>query len=120
MSCWVNEAARDDRCRRQLEEAISSDVKKDECKVALSGGERDFWMGTEASMFGGYNFQGMVLGADGSDEAGRMGAGFCSLHRNDIKTCMRVGREQDGTARTRSTRGSTATGRRNRRPSLPL
>ena len=98
MSCWVHTAAaRDDRCRRQLEEAILSDAKKDECQVALSGEERDFWMGTEAGMLGAYNFQGMVLGGDGSDEAGRMGAGFCGLHRSDIKGCMRVGREREGT-----------------------
>ena len=50
MSCWVHAAARDDRCRRQIEEAISSEAKEDECKVALSGEERDFWMGTEASI----------------------------------------------------------------------
>ena len=71
MSCWVHVAARDDSCTRQLEESISSEAKKDECKVALSGEERDFWMGTAASMLEGYNFQGMVLGGDGSDEAGR-------------------------------------------------
>ena len=59
--------ADDERCRRLIEEAMSSEAKKDECKVALSGGERDFWMGTEAGMLGGYNFQGMVLGGDGSD-----------------------------------------------------
>ena len=47
-----------------------SDAKKDECQLALSDEERDFWMGTEAGMLGGYNFQGMALGGDGSDEAG--------------------------------------------------
>ena len=93
MSFWVHTAtARDDRCRRRLEEAILSDAKKDECQVALSGEEHDFWMGTEAGMLGGYNFQGMVLGGDGSDEAGRNGAGFCGLTRSDIKGCMCVGR----------------------------
>ena len=102
MSCWVHTAtARDDRCRRQLEEAVSSDAKKDECQVALSGEERDFWMGTEAGMLGAYNFQSMVLGGDGSDEAGRMGAGFCELYRSDIKGCMRVGRERKGTSSNR-------------------
>ena len=30
-----------------------------------------------------------------------MGAGFCSLHRNDIQGCMRVGREQEGTSSNR-------------------
>ena len=100
--CWVHTAAViDGRCRRHLDEAILSDAKKDECQVALSGEERDFWMGTEAGMLGAYNFQGMVLGGDGSDEAGRMGAGFCGLHRSDIKGCMRVGREREGTSSNR-------------------
>ena len=49
-------------------------------------------MGTEAGTSVGYNFQGMVLGGDGSDEAGRNGAGFCGLTRSDIKGCMCVGR----------------------------
>ena len=47
-----------------------SEAKKDECRVALNGGEHDFWMGTEAGMFGVYNFQGVVLGGDVSSEAG--------------------------------------------------
>ena len=80
---------------------MSSDAKQDEYKVALSGEECDFWMGTEADMLVGYNFQGMVLGSDGSDEAGRMGAGFCGLHRSDIEGCMHVGREQEGTSSNR-------------------
>jgi hypothetical protein len=52
-------------------------------------------MGTEAGMLEGYNFQDMVLGSDGSDEAGRMGAGFCR------QGCMCVGREQEGTSSNR-------------------
>ena len=43
----------------------------------------------------------MVLGVDGSNEAGRMGAGFCCLHRSDIAGCMRVGKEQEGTSSNR-------------------
>ena len=64
MSCWVHATADDERCRRLIEEAISSEAKKDECKVALSGEERDFWMGTEAGMLGVYNFQDTILGGD--------------------------------------------------------
>ena len=123
MSFWVPATASDDRCRRLFEEAISSEAEKDECKVALSGEERGFWMGTEAGMLGVYNFQGMVFGGDGSDEAGRMGAGFCSLHRSDITGGMHVGRRQEGTSSSRperSTRSCPATGRRNRRHSLSL
>ena len=47
-------------------------------------------MGTEAGMLGVYNFQGVVLGGDGSNDAGRMGAGFCCLHRSDIAGCLRA------------------------------
>ena len=65
MSCWVHAAARDDRCRRQLEDAISSDAKKDECKVALSGEERDIWIGTEAGMLGGTTSKTWCWGAVG-------------------------------------------------------
>jgi len=93
MSFWVHATAGGERCRQLIEEAMSSEAKKDECKVALSGEEHDFWMGTDAGMLGVYNFQGMVLGGDGSNEAGRMGAGFCCLHRSDIAGCTRVGRE---------------------------
>ena len=69
MSCWVHATARDERCRKLIVEAMSSEAKKDECKLALSGEEHDFWMGTEAGMLGVYNFQGMVLGGDGTNEA---------------------------------------------------
>jgi hypothetical protein len=101
MSCWVHATAGDERCRQLIEEAMPSEVKKDECKVALSCEERDLWMGTEAGMLGVYNFQGMVLGGDGLHEAGRMGAGFCCLHRSDVAECMRVGRAQEGTSSNR-------------------
>jgi hypothetical protein len=83
-----------------IEEAMYSEVKKDECRVALKGGEYDFWMGTEAGMLGVYNFQGVVLGGNGSNEAGR-GAGFCCLHRSDMAGYIRVGREQEGTSSNR-------------------
>ena len=60
---------------------MTGNHKKDECKVALDGEERDFWMCTEAGMLGGYNFQGMVLGGDGADDEGKMGAWFCCLQK---------------------------------------
>ena len=43
----------------------------------------------------------MVLGGDGSSEAGRMGAEFCCLHRSDMAGCIRAGREQEGTSSNR-------------------
>ena len=79
MSCWVHTRAGRDGHKQEIEDAMCSEAKKDECRVALKGLEHDFWMGTEAGMLGVYNFQGVVLGGDGSNDAGRMGAGFCCL-----------------------------------------
>ena len=42
MSCWVHATAGDERCRQLIEEAMPSEAKKDECKVAMSGEGRDF------------------------------------------------------------------------------
>ena len=58
-------------------------------------------MGTEAGMLGEYNFQGMVIGGDGADDEGKMGAGFCCLQKGNVKGCIRVGREQEGTSSSR-------------------
>ena len=58
-------------------------------------------MGTEAGMLGGYNFQGMVIGGDGADDEGKMGGGFCCLQKGNVKGCIRVGREQEGTSSSR-------------------
>ena len=51
-------------------------------------------------MLGGYNFLGMVLGGDGADDKGKM-AGFCCLQKGNVKGCIRVGREQEGTSSSR-------------------
>ena len=40
---------------------------KDECQMRLKGRERDYWIGTEIGMLGGYGFQGQVT------------AGVCSV-----------------------------------------
>ena len=58
-------------------------------------------MGTEAGMLAEYDFQGMVLGEDSADDAGKMGAGFCCLQKGNVKGCIRVGREQEGTSSSR-------------------
>jgi len=47
---------------------------KNECQVRLKGKERNYWMGTDICMLGGYGFQGQVTAGDGSDKKGRMGA----------------------------------------------
>jgi len=41
---------------------------KDECQVRLKGRERDYWMGTEIGLLGGYGFQGQVTAGDVSDK----------------------------------------------------
>ena len=79
-------------------EAITGNHEKDECKVALGGAGL---LGTEAGILGGYNFQGMVLGGDGAHEQGKMGAWFCCLQKGNVKGCIRVGREQEGTRSSR-------------------
>ena len=56
-------------------------LKKDECQVRLDEREQHYWLGTEAGALGAYGFRGAVVGCDGSDTQGRMGAGYSSLQR---------------------------------------
>jgi len=58
-----------------LKKAAGVSGGKDQCQVWLQGRERDYWMGTEIGMLGGYGFQGQVPAGDGSDKQGKMGAG---------------------------------------------
>jgi len=57
-----------------LKKAAGLSGRKDECKVQLKGRERDYWMGTEIGMLGGYGFQGQVTAGDDSGKKGKMGA----------------------------------------------
>ena len=50
----------------KLQEAWDSSEQKDECAVRLDDLERAYWMGTEGGQLGGYGFQGVTLGVDGS------------------------------------------------------
>jgi hypothetical protein len=43
-----------------------------ECIVCLDDLERAYWMGTEIGELGGYGFQGVTLGVDGSCKDGEM------------------------------------------------
>jgi len=47
--------------------------------------ERDYWMGTETGMLGGYGFQGQITAGGGSDQKGKMGAGYNNLRRKKKK-----------------------------------
>jgi len=64
----------------KLQEAWDSSEQKDECTVCLDDLERAYWMGTEVGLLGGYGFQGVTLGVDGSCKDGKMGSG-CSQQR---------------------------------------
>ena len=47
--------------------------------MRLNDLEGAYWMGTEIGQVGGYGFQGVTLGVDGSCEDGRMGSGCCKF-----------------------------------------
>jgi len=74
---------------------------KDQCQVRLKGRERDYWMGSEIGMLGGYGFQGQVTAGDGSDKQGKMGAGYNNLRRKKKKQQCTVGREEEGSISNR-------------------
>jgi len=63
-----------DEQKTALKKAAGVSGGKDECQVRLKGRERDYRMGTEIGILGGYGFQGQVTAGDGSDKKGKMGA----------------------------------------------
>jgi len=70
-----------DEQKAALKKAAGLSGGKDECQVRLKGRERDYWMGTEIGMLGGYEFQGRVTAGDGPDKQGKMGSGYNNLRR---------------------------------------
>ena len=60
--------------------------------------ERDYWMGTEIGMLGGYGFHGQVTAGDGSDQKGKMGAGSNNLRWKKKKQQCKVEREEGGSS----------------------
>jgi ribonuclease HI len=85
----------------KLQEAWDSSEQKDECMVCLDDLERAYWMSTEIGQLGGYGFQGMALGVDGSCKDGRMGAGCCKFRKDGEDRRARVGREEEGASSNR-------------------
>jgi ribonuclease HI len=85
----------------KLQEAWDSSEQKDECIVCLDDLERAYWMGTEIGQLGGYGFQGVALGVDGSCKDGRMGAGCCKFRKEGEDRRARVGREEEGASSNR-------------------
>ena len=63
---------------------------------AIEREERNYWIGTEIGMLGGYGSQGQVTAGDGSDKKGKMGAGYNNLRRKEKKQQCKVGREKEG------------------------
>jgi len=64
-SCWVHQDCLvADEQKTPLKKAAGVSSEKDECQVRLKGRERDYWMGTEIGMLGGYGFQGQVTAGD--------------------------------------------------------
>ena len=80
-----------DEQKAALKKAAGVSGGKDECQVRLRGRERDYWMGTEIGMLGGYGFQGQVIGGDGSDKQGKMGAGYNNLRGKKEKAAVQSG-----------------------------
>ncbi len=70
-------------------------------RMCLDDLERAYWMGTEVGLLGGYGFQGVTLGVDGSCKDGKMGSGCFKFKEEGASKCARVGREEEGTSSNR-------------------
>ena len=68
MIAWVHKECDviEEEAHTKLQEAWDSAEQKDECIVHLNDLEGAYWMGTEIGQLGGYGFQGVTLGVDGS------------------------------------------------------
>jgi len=96
-SCWVHQDCHAaDKQKVALKKAAGVSGGKAECQVRLKGRERDYWMGTEIGMLGGYGFQGQVTAGDSSDKQDKIGAGYNNLSRKKKKQQCKVGREEEG------------------------
>ncbi len=103
MTAWVHKECDiiEEEALTKLQEAWDSSEQKDECTVCLDDLERAYWMGTEVGLLGGYGFQGVTLGVDGSCKDGKMGSGCCKFKEEGASKCARVGREEEGTSSNR-------------------
>ena len=94
MMAWVHKECDviEEEALTKLQEAWDSSEQKDECTtVRLNDLEGAYWRGTEIGHLGGYGFQGVTLGVDGSCKDGRMGSGCCKFGEKDEGKCARVG-----------------------------
>jgi hypothetical protein len=84
MTAWVHKECDtiQEEALDKLQAAWNSSEQKDECIVCLNDLERAYWMGTEIGQLGGYGFQGVTLGVDGSCKERKMGSG-CHKFREE-------------------------------------
>jgi len=87
-----------DKQKAALQKAVGVLGGKDKFQVRLKGRERNYWIGTETGILGGYGFQGRVTAGDGSDKKGKMGAGYNNLRREKKRQQCKVGREEKGSS----------------------
>jgi len=98
-----------DEQKAALKKAARVSGGKDECQIRLKGRERDYWMGMEIGMLGGYRFQCQVTAdvccfvlltrywgivtvpGDGSDKQGKLGAGYNNLREKKEKAAVQGG-----------------------------
>ena len=67
--CWVHQECHvADEEKAVLKKAAKVSDGKDKCKVRLKGRERDYEMGKQIDVLGGYGFEGQVTAGDGSDK----------------------------------------------------
>jgi len=101
-SCWVHQychVADVQKLEVALNKAAGVSGGKDEFPVRLKGRERDYWMGIEIGMFGGYGFQ--VTAGDGPEKKSKLGAIYNNLRRKKKKQQCKVGGELEGSSSNR-------------------
>ena len=103
MECWVSgwTAPKQD-VAEAVREAWMGESGKDECIRTGVGPEAAYWLGTEFSRMGGYDFPGQIAASDGSEGQGTMGAGFIVMGNPGATGSVRVGRTEEGTDSTRA------------------
>jgi len=68
-SCWVHQDCETDchvadEQKAALKKAAEVSGGNDECQARLKGRQRNYWMGTEIGMLGGYGCQGQVTAGE--------------------------------------------------------
>jgi len=88
-----------------IQEALEEGHKKDTPSFGMEDLEVIHRSGSEAGLFGIYNFPGAVYATDGSNDKGIMGAGYSRLdeHRGG---CCQLGRGEEGDSSNRAELGA--------------